>query len=63
MRNRNTENPGIRKRMRESGIGFAKLSDALGVAETTLYRWMRHELTAEQRQAITTALEKLEGVA
>lgn len=53
-------NSDIRGRMKKSGVGFGEVSDVIGVSESTLYRWMRHELTAEQRQAITTALTQLE---
>lgn len=60
MKNRKTENPEIRKRMTASGIGYGELSDAIGVSETTLYRWLRHVLTEEQRKLIENALTELE---
>lgn len=60
MRVKKAPNPDIRERMIKGCFGFGEVSDALGVSESTLYRWMRHELTAEQRQAITTALTQLE---
>lgn len=60
MKNRKTENPEIRNRMRKSGIGFGELSDKIGISETSLFRWLRHELTQEQRALIEAALKQLE---
>lgn len=63
MRVKNAVTQEFRERMIKSSIGFGELSDALGVSESTLYRWFRHELTQKQRQAITIALTQLEEVA
>lgn len=62
MKAKKTVNQPLRNRMTKSGVGFGEVSDVIGVSESTLYRWLRHELTQEQQQLIETAFEQL-GVA
>ena len=58
MKSKKVVNPDIRERI--ARVGYGEVSDTIGVSESTLYRCLRHELTVEQRQFITSALEQLE---
>ncbi|MEN6620925.1 MAG: hypothetical protein ABFD50_05200 [Smithella sp.] len=41
------------------GIRQWQVAENLGIAEETLSRWMRHELSDDKKAAILTAIEKL----
>lgn len=56
------KNPEIREKILNNNLGYAEMADAIGVSEATVFRWLRHELTAEQRQKIDAAFAAL-GVA
>lgn len=56
MREQNAE---IRKNIRKSGFFQWQIADALGVAETTLVRWLRNELPDDKKKAIYSAIESL----
>lgn len=52
-------NEEIKNKLRNHGIRMWELSDAIGVSESTIYRWMRHELSKEQRGVIDSAIRTL----
>lgn len=52
-------NEGIKKELRNHGIRIWELSDAIGVSEATIYRWMRHELSQKHRDVIDSAIRTL----
>ena len=59
---REQKNEEIRKRIIDNRRSYAEVADAIGVSEGTVFRWLRHELTAEQRDKIEAAFDLL-GVA
>lgn len=59
---RKKKNEAIRKRIIDSHRSYAEIADAIGVSEGTVFRWLRHELTLEQRSKIESAFDAL-GVA
>lgn len=55
------KNMDIRDEMRRCRIFGAELSDELGIAESTLYRKLRHELDEDDKKKILAAIHKLAG--
>ena len=53
-----SSNQDIKKKIKEAGVYQYQIADILGVSETTLVRWLRYELTDEQRNMILAAIEK-----
>ena len=49
-------NEEIRKAMKEHGISYWKLADALGVCENTIGRKLRHEITGEEKEKILSII-------
>lgn len=43
----------------QGGIRLWQVAAELKIAEETLSRWLRHNLSQERRNAIVTAIEKL----
>lgn len=41
-------------------IPYWAISSKLGIAESTLYRWLRFELSKERRQQVLDAIKSLE---
>ena len=52
----NTE---IRSKMREAGLAQWRVADEIGIGEYTFVRWLRKELTAEKRERVLAAIDKL----
>lgn len=50
-------NKELRNTIKQSGITFWKIADALGVSSDTFSRWMRHELTGERKERVLKAIE------
>lgn len=46
----------IDKLLRISGMAKWQLASAIGVSEPTLYRWLRHELPADKKERLLTAI-------
>lgn len=44
-----TRNSDIRNFAKRSGVQLWKIAEKLGIAENTFYRYLRYELTKEQR--------------
>lgn len=49
----------VRQAIAKAGLKYWQVADAVGVSETTLYVWMRHELTGEKRTRVMNAIETL----
>jgi len=41
-------------------IKYWQIADAVGIADTTLSRWLRHEIPIDKRATILAAIKKLE---
>lgn len=55
------KNMDVRDEMRRCRIFGAELADEMRVAESTLYRKLRHELSDDDKQRILAAIHKLAG--
>ena len=53
-----SSNQDIKKKIKDAGVHQYQIADILGVSEATLVRWLRYELTDEQRNMIFDAIEK-----
>ena len=51
-------NDAIKQKIAGAGLKQWQIADALNVNEGTLCRWLRHELTEDQRSRILEAIEK-----
>ena len=60
MNNQKVNNADIRNEMKAAGIYFWQVAAKLGVAESTFIRWMRFELSDEQKAQVRTAIKELE---
>lgn len=54
-------NKEIREAIRKARVKQWEVAQALGIAEETLIRWLRRELTEERKTAIMSAIEKIKG--
>ena len=52
-------NAKIRTALFKSGIKHYQVAEAMGVADETFSRWLRHELSKEKRNEIMAAIDKL----
>ena len=48
----------VKEMIRKSGIPQYEIAHRCGVAEWTLCRWLRYELTEERKNLILSAIEK-----
>lgn len=53
------KNLDIRELLKEKRVRQWQVADKLGIAEMTLVRKLRYELTAEEKQKIFTIIEEL----
>ena len=51
-------NSTIKAKMKLHNMTYWQLADLLGVAESTLYRWFRHELPEDEKQRILEVIRK-----
>ena len=52
-------NVGIRRKIEKSGFKHWEVAHQIGIDRTTLVAWLRVPLTAERKEKILTAIEKL----
>lgn len=52
-------NVDIRQKAHEKGVSIWELADGLGLAETTFYRRLRHELSEAEKHHIMEVIEKI----
>lgn len=52
-------NADIRNELEKRRIKQCEIADQLGIAETTLCRWMRTELSSERKIKIMKAMEEI----
>jgi len=55
----NTLNRDIREAIKKARVKQWEVAQALGIAEETLIRWLRHELSEERKAAILAAIQKV----
>lgn len=48
----------IKDKIKAAGLHQYQVAELIGIGETTLVRWLRHELSQEKRQMILSAIEK-----
>lgn len=53
------QNADIRSYAIEKGVCLWKIADALGVSEATMTRKLRHELSAEEKEQMLLAVDKI----
>jgi len=49
----------IRDEIKKARVKQWEVAQALGIAEETLIRWLRYELSAERKAAILEAIQKV----
>lgn len=54
-----TANSALRLKMKRGGIYYWMLADELGVAESTLIRWLRTDLTGDRKKQVNDAVDML----
>jgi len=50
----------IRKKIADANIYLYQLSEQIGIAESTIYRWLHHPLDGEHQKILMDAVEKLQ---
>lgn len=53
------KNREIRDKVSANGMRLWELADELGIADTTLSRWLRHELPEDRKRLIVETIDKL----
>lgn len=53
------QNETIRKSISDSGLRYWEVADAIGIADTTFARWLRHELPADKQKQILETISRL----
>ena len=53
------KNKRVRNALFKSGLRHYEVAEAMGVADETFSRWLRHELPADKKQEILDVIEKL----
>ena len=48
----------IKEKIKAAGLYQYQVAELCGIGETTLVRWLRHELTEEKKNLILSAIEK-----
>ena len=55
----NQANADIKSLLKRNGLFYWQVAEQIGVAESTLLRWMRIELDAERKDQIASAVAEL----
>lgn len=55
----NQANTDIKTLLKRNGLFYWQVAEQIGVAESTLLRWMRIELDAERKDQIASAVAEL----
>ena len=53
------KNKKVRNALFRSGLKHYEVAEAMGVADETFSRWLRHELPAEKQNEILATIDKL----
>lgn len=52
-------NTSIREEMKRKGVKQWEVAENIGIAEFTLSRWFRHELTGDRLERVRKAIEQI----
>lgn len=52
-------NQDIKNAIKKASIYQYEVADKMGIAETTLVRWLRYQLTEDKRKQIKNAIDEL----
>ena len=52
-------NEAIRKSISNSGLKYWEVADAVGIADTTFAKWLRHELPEDKKKQVLSAINRL----
>lgn len=55
------KNETIRRRISDSGLKYWEVADAVGIADTTFTKWLRHELPADKKREIMEVIDRLKS--
>lgn len=58
---KNIENIEIRNLIKQHRLFFYEVAEKIGITEYTFSKWLRKELTAEQKQKVLFAINELSG--
>lgn len=53
------QNKDIRKTIKQAGLSYWQVADAIGIHPATLCVWLRHELTGERLERVQYAINVL----
>lgn len=54
-----TVNNALRLRMKRGGVYYWMVAKELGIAESTLIRWLRTDLTGDRKKQVNEAVDRL----
>lgn len=57
----NTVNQNIKDNIKAANLFQYNVANEIGIAETTLVRWLRYELSKDKEDKIIKAINKLKG--
>ena len=57
--NQKRRNAKIRDEIERAQICYYELADAIGVSESAVYRWMRHDLRPDHEALIRAGIQKI----
>ncbi len=57
---KNTQNSDLKEIIKDKKIYLWEVADEMGVAESTLLRWIRYPLEEEKREAFLEAVKRIE---
>lgn len=53
------QNETIRKSISDSGLKYWEVADAIGIADTTFAKWLRHELPDDKQKQILAVINQM----
>lgn len=53
------KNKRIRNAIQSAGVKYWEVADAIGIADTTFARWLRHELPDDKQKQILKMIDEL----
>lgn len=53
------QNEAIRRSISDSGLKYWEVADAIGIADTTFAKWLRHELPEDKQKQILAVINQM----
>lgn len=53
------QNEAIRRSISDSGLKYWEVADAIGIADTTFAKWLRHELPDDKQKQILAVIDQM----